>query len=189
MDRLDRLGWAAGIAVVAHGVRLGVRVTDAAVMDDVRAALPPGWRPVQRQDVDHLFSVVVGGSIGPRGSVRRLHLLYRDSARVLRDRAWEPVRESLETELRRAVAEFSPHRVFVHAGVVSWRGRAILVPGRTFTGKTTLVAELIRAGASYYSDEYAAIDEQGRVHPFPKPLSVRDGYRRGHDVPAETFGR
>jgi hypothetical protein len=34
----------------------------------------------------------------------------------------------------------------------------------SYSGKTTLVSELIRAGATYYSDEYAVIDERGRVH-------------------------
>jgi hypothetical protein len=188
MDRLDRLGWAAGISVMAHGVRLGVRVTDPAAMGSALSALPPGWRLARGPKVDHLFSLVVGGSVSPRGSVRRLNLLYRDALRVARDREWEPVLEALETELRRTVAEFAPRRVFVHAGVVRWRGRAILVPGRTFTGKTTLVSELVRAGASYYSDEYAALDEHGRVHPFPKPLSVRDGSHRGRDVAPEELG-
>ena len=64
------------------------------------------------------------------------------------------------------VANYAPDRVFVHAGVVAWRGRALVLPGTSFAGKTTLVAELVRAGAIYYSDEYAVLDEQGRVHPY-----------------------
>ena len=42
------------------------------------------------------------------------------------------------------------------------------------SGKTTLVRALVRAGATYYSDEYAVLDERGRVHPYPKPMSIRD---------------
>src|SRR4030095_4430068 len=38
----------------------------------------------------------------------------------------------------------------------------------------TLVAELVRAGATYYSDEYAVLDSRGRVHPFSKPLELRE---------------
>lgn len=33
--------------------------------------------------------------------------------------------------------------------------------------------ELVRAGATYLSDEFAIIDSRGRVHPFAKPLSIR----------------
>jgi hypothetical protein len=188
MDRLDRLGWAAGIAVLAHGVRLGVRVTGPEAMEGVASALPPGWSAARSPEVDHLFSLVVGGSNGDRERVRRLNLLYRGIRRVARSREQEEVFESLKTELRHSVAEFAPRRVFVHAGVVAWRGQAIVVPGRTFTGKTTLVAELVRAGATYYSDEYAALDGRGRVHPFVTPLSIRDGFRRGREVPPEIFG-
>jgi hypothetical protein len=47
----------------------------------------------------------------------------------------------------------------------------------------------VRAGATYYSDEFAVIDGRGRVHPFPKPLSVREpGRERQTDYPAEHFG-
>jgi hypothetical protein len=59
--------------------------------------------------------------------------------------------------------------------VVGWNDKAILIPGRSMSGKTTLVAELVRAGATYYSDEFAVLDERGRVHPFPKPLAMREG--------------
>ena len=58
------------------------------------------------------------------------------------------------------------------------------MPGPTFSGKTTLVAELVRAGALYYSDDLAALDGEGLVHPYPKPLSIRaDGFSQiDHDV-------
>jgi hypothetical protein len=79
----------------------------------------------------------------------------------------------LESEIRQSVAAGAERRTFVHAGVVGWRGRAIVVPGRSRSGKTTLVAELVKAGAEYLSDEFAVLDARGRVHPFPKPLSIR----------------
>jgi hypothetical protein len=71
------------------------------------------------------------------------------------------------------VAEQARERVFVHAGVVGWRGKAILLPGRSYTGKSTLVEALVGAGAEYYSDEYALLDEEGRVHPFRRALCLR----------------
>jgi hypothetical protein len=79
----------------------------------------------------------------------------------------------LESEIRQSVAAGAERRTFVHAGVVGWRGRAIVIPGRSRSGKTTLVAELVRAGAQYLSDEFAVLDGRGRVHPFAKPLSIR----------------
>lgn len=63
----------------------------------------------------------------------------------------------------------------VHAGAVVWGGRALLLPGSSHAGKTSLVAELLRRGATYFSDEYALIDAEGRVHPYPRPLLMRNG--------------
>jgi hypothetical protein len=63
----------------------------------------------------------------------------------------------------------------------------ILIPGRSFSGKTTLVAELLRVGATYYSDEYAVLDAKGMVHPYARPLSVRDNGKRVRQPP-EVLG-
>jgi hypothetical protein len=101
------------------------------------------------------------------------------SVRVARTRDLDAILEILERELQLYVAEHARRRVFVHAAVVGWRGRAIVIPGRSESGKTTLVKALVEAGATYYSDEYAVLDERGRVHPFSKPMSVRRNGDRG----------
>ena len=75
--------------------------------------------------------------------------------------------------VRILVAEFTKKYVFLHAGTVGWHGKALVLPGDSHFGKTTLVAELVRNGAEYYSDEYAVLDPQGLVHPFARPLSLR----------------
>ncbi|MGA8088034.1 MAG: hypothetical protein WCA10_12055 [Terracidiphilus sp.] len=63
----------------------------------------------------------------------------------------------------------------IHAGAVLIEGRALLVPGSSHAGKSSLVAELLRRGASHFSDEYALIDGQGRIHSYPRPLLLRKG--------------
>ncbi|HLU37014.1 MAG TPA: hypothetical protein VKZ61_14710 [Thermomicrobiales bacterium] len=73
------------------------------------------------------------------------------------------------------VAEFATPYLFVHAGVVAWNGTAILLPGRSFAGKSTLVTSLVQAGATYYSDEYAVLDDEGRVWPYRRRVSLRNG--------------
>jgi 2OG-Fe(II) oxygenase superfamily len=89
----------------------------------------------------------------------------------------EEVIRWLQQDIEKAVARGSRDRLFVHAGVVSWRGFAMLILGRSFTGKSTLVAELVRRGAVYYSDEFAILDEKGRVHPYGRPLVLRNSER------------
>ena len=73
----------------------------------------------------------------------------------------------LESQIQGHIALDATEFVFIHAGVVADGGRAIVIPGLSFSGKTTLVRALVEAGAVYYSDEFAALDENGRVLPTP----------------------
>lgn len=173
MQKLDRLVWTAGLSFRAYGVRVGVRVNREEALDVVRDYLPPDWKPSLSPVVDRLYSLVVGRNDSRKPNVRRFNLLYADAARLTRSLELETVLRDLESDMQHYVAESAPRRVFVHAGVIGWRGRAVLIPGRSFSGKTTLVAELVRAGAVYYSDEYAVLDSSGRVHPYARPLSIR----------------
>lgn len=174
MEKLDRLGWAAGMVLTAYGVRVGVRVSEAGALARVAERLPPGWKPSSPATVPKLYSLVMSGEEA-KGRVRRFHLLYAGARLVARTLDAEALLSIFESDLQLYVAERAPRRVFVHAGVVGWKGRAILLPGRSLSGKTTLVAELIKAGAVYYSDEYAVLDAEGRVHPYARPLAVREG--------------
>lgn len=89
----------------------------------------------------------------------------------------------LRNQLRNYIGFHAPHRIFVHAGVVAHDGRTIVIPGPSLAGTTTLVLELVRAGAAYYSDEFAILDEHGRVHPYPAPPSPHEpGSRPPLDV-------
>lgn len=90
--------------------------------------------------------------------------------------------------IRLKIAEFAVGKVFLHAGVVGWKGKALIFPGNSFSGKTTIVKELIKKGAVYFSDEYAILDEHGMNFPFPKNLSIRgiiDKYKQLEVDPKE----
>jgi hypothetical protein len=76
----------------------------------------------------------------------------------------------------------------VHAGAVLWNGQALLLPGKTHAGKSSLVAELLRRGATYFSDEYALIDSEGRAHPYPRPLLMRNGCPEQFPMLPDEFG-
>jgi hypothetical protein len=161
-------------------VRVGVRVNDASALAGLEARFPPGWKTASSSVVERLYSLRVGRA-GSRPGLRHYHMLYEGAGRLARSLNLEDVLETFESDLHLHVAELARRRVFVHAGVVGWRGKAILIPGRSFSGKTTLVIELLRAGATFYSDEYAVLDERGRVHPFARPLGVRED-----DTPKQT---
>ncbi len=92
------------------------------------------------------------------------------SAITLRDAALAAVK-SLDDAVVHRMKSFRA----VHAGAVFIDEKALLFPGSTHAGKSSLVAELLRRGASCFSDEYALIDNEGQVHSYPRPLLLRNG--------------
>jgi hypothetical protein len=169
-------------------VRIGIRSNDPIALDRVCRHLPSEWENASSSVVDRVYSILIG-SKGPRANVQRLNLLYGDHVQLARSLDLDMVFETFESDLRLFVAELAKHRIFVHAGVVGWKGKAIVIPGRSYSGKSTLVAELVRAGATYYSDEYAVLDSRGRVHPFSKPLELRqEGEFRQTKITAAELG-
>lgn len=171
MEKLDRLGWAAGQAIRVFGARIGIRTNCTAGWERLLARFPPGWKSAAQPGVPQLLSVRFPRH-AERPGLRQYHLLYDGPVRLIRTLDLDELLDAFESRLHHLVAMGSTH-LFFHAGVVGWRGRAILLPGKTLAGKTTLVTALMRAGAEYYSDEFAVIDQKGRVHPYPKPLGVR----------------
>jgi hypothetical protein len=188
MANLDSLGWADGCTILSYGVKIGLRVTDRSALPELRNALPVGSKPAASPTVDHLYSVIVAGGAGA-GKRRKLHLLFAGTHLLARQRSLTTLTEDLEHDMISLVGTKAPRRVFVHAGVVGWKGRAIVLPGRSFTGKSTLVAALVRHGATYLSDEYAVFDSRGRVHPYPRPLGLREpGEQKGRPTSVESLG-
>lgn len=188
MEKIDRLGWVDGISFVSYGVKIGIRVNRDNILKDVFPHLPPGWKPSKSPYVDLLYSFIVGGT-GSRPGVRRYNILYASLLQLARSMELEPIYQLLESNLQLHVAELSPNKIFVHAGVVGWKGKAIVIPGRSFSGKSTLVASFLKAGATYYSDEYAVFDANGRVHPYPRSLGLRAlNSDRQDKFPASYFG-
>jgi hypothetical protein len=188
MRKLDRLGWTAGLTFKSYGVRFGVRSDSAAALERLAEFLPPGTTCATPGIVERLYSIRTGAGGVERRGLRRFQMLYADHVRLARTVEAEELFERFESDLQLAVAAAARRRVFVHAGVVGWKGRAVLIPGRSFSGKTTLTAELLKAGATYYSDEFAVLDGEGRVHPYRKPLAVRGDGGRQRKVSAEEFG-
>ena len=165
---------------VAYGVCIGLRVDcrrllDTFDQDPDGTHLPFGWRAVENYEADAPVSVQYALVTGGSGGASQSYRLYAGQTLVAHVRRLTDVRSALAAHAERVVAERAPDHLFVHAGVVGWDGRAIVMPGSSFAGKTTLVQAWLEAGATYYSDEFAVLDRAGRVHPFARPLAIRDG--------------
>ncbi len=153
-------------------MRFGLRSNDPAALAQAVLHLPLGWQSTPVGEVDILYSLRVAPPSRHEG-LRNYHLLYCGSALLTRAFEFSPLLTDFENHSAQLTALRAQDCLFVHAGVVGWRGRAILIPGRSMTGKTTLIQALVQAGATYYSDEFAVLDQQGQVHPYPVPLSIR----------------
>lgn len=168
------------IAFEAYGVPIVVGAASPEVLPRIERALPPGWQPAEAAGAEENFTLSTEDGAS--------YVVEYEGGAVSGSSDLDVAVEVLGSHLRAYIALRAPGLIFVHAGAVAHEGRAIIVPGRSFSGKTTLVAELVRAGATYYSDEFAVLDEAGRVHPYAKPLSLRDGGLSQTDHDVATLG-
>lgn len=153
-------------AIIAEGLRVGFRANRRDLLSKFSSIAALGSIPTNFADLDFVYSL-------QSESDGTSYAAYLGSRSLVRCAGLQAAIDSIESDLQHTIAANSRGHLFVHAGVVGWCGRAILFPGRTYTGKSTLIQALIRAGAVYFSDEFARIDSCGLVHPFVRPLSLR----------------
>lgn len=80
-----------------------------------------------------------------------------------------------EWGLNWCVAQHAHRYLILHAGVVAWGDRALLLPGEPGAGKSTLCAGLVARGWRLLSDELALIrPERGDILPLPRPISLKN---------------
>ncbi len=172
------------IVFESYGVRVKIQATEPELLEEAertaRKALLDRLKILESKEAEHTF----GFASDDEGT----RFLFLDGEQVSYDKSRYRFYKFFNSILRVVVAEHAQGKVFIHAGTVGWNGKAIIIPANSFQGKTTLVAELVKIGAEYYSDEYAVLDEDGLVHPFPRDLSVRDAHFRERDVPVEALG-
>jgi hypothetical protein len=63
----------------------------------------------------------------------------------------------------------------LHAAALRWKGRSIILPGISGTGKSTLAAALLARGGELFSDEVALVLGDGTLAPIPLPPGLKSG--------------
>jgi hypothetical protein len=148
----------------AFGVSWELRSDSAVLHRALLERLPPGAAPSTDMTVERSYALrTVPATISERDAS---YLLLADGRPLVRSSSAAEIADAFEENLSWLVAERSPRRVFIRAGVVGWRDRAIVIPGGRGTGKSMLVRALVAAGASYFSDDYAVL-EGNMVQPYP----------------------
>jgi hypothetical protein len=157
------------VNLTSFGVLLDIEVHDESLQPAVELILPPGWERSHAPPEDGQFTLA-----GERDGE---YTVLIDGQKADSGLDADAALHILDVQVRLRIATRARDHVFVHAGVVAVDGRALLLPGKTFAGKSTLVAALVAEGASYYSDEYAVVSETGAVHPYARRLSIRGADR------------
>lgn len=166
----------ASLGLHEYGVQLNLESPDLSQVQ-LQSVLMTGWRSRDPLDDAPVCQLFQGAERWEFRDGDRLLAQHRELPRFL---------AAVGSQLQRYFAEFSSDPIFVHAGVVVWKDRAMLFPGASYSGKSTLVHELVGAGASYFSDEYALLDAQtGRVRAFPRELALR-GPERLVNLPSNS---
>lgn len=184
---MKQIVWTHHLNFAVYGARIGVRSNDAEALEQLQTVFPPHWKYLTTKNVDWQYSLWFAPRT--RSGRKPFHVLYGNEDEVLaRVQDLKLILTTFDRDVQLAVAQKAHGKVFVHAGVVGWHGRAIVIPGRSFSGKSTLTRALVRAGATYYSDEYAVLDTQGRVHPFARQLALRNGAQANEKISFEELG-
>jgi len=164
-------------------MRVRGRADDGAIIeltldDDDAVELERRWPPFGLARIDGAAGVAGDASGAGVAGVRSIDASI----------GWDLV----ESELGLFAAERLEGLVAIHAAMLVHDGRAILVPGPSRAGKTTLALAAIKAGVTVASDEYALFDlRSGLVHGWPRPLRIRrdDGGIERRALPPSSNGR
>jgi hypothetical protein len=184
--KLEKLDWKGKIGFEIFGIKIGIRMDTPEFFENLRKILPPGSREIPFEETDKTFSIVAAAGTNLRG-----FYIETDGQTKLAQK-FEVFEASsltaIQNKIQLTLALTAPPKMyFFHAGAVSFENIGIIITGKSFTGKTTLVKEFIKNGAKYYSDDCAVLDSEGYLHPYPNPLAVREADGRNF-LSAEFFG-
>ena len=180
-----------GVVLEAFSARIGLNAPDSIVAEVV--ALTDRYA-----EVAHVSSVDSSINVSATSDSRWTVQVSESSSEFP---LWEgdeaDVAAQVVDRLHPLFAEYARGVLFIHASVVAFGNSLLLIPGRSRAGKSTLAAEALRRGATYFSDEFAVMGADGLVHPYPRHLQIRraeGGIERvdpvllsGHDVAREPL--
>lgn len=153
----------------AYGVIFAIDLFDQSLIDRAESLLPSASRVVERQPSAALAEddeIAVYTLKAERDGGFRLD---QGTMEALNCRDLELALWTLGGLAREYVAFHSSTGIFVRGAAVLHEGRIIVVIGPPLSGRTTLLAELVKAGASPWSDEYVVFNEDGQVGQFGVP--------------------
>ncbi len=171
------------IGFLCYGARCGLCFDDFNISKNIKRLLPPYHELIDFDPNGQIYRLVTKAEEDLNGLYLNGELIHR-----IKDFS-EDIFDSIQSKIQMSLAVILPPEMYLlHAGAVVFEKVGILIPGDSFSGKTTLTREFLRAGAEYYSDDCAVIDKNGNLYPYSKTLSVRNFRQESEIVEAEKMG-
>jgi hypothetical protein len=163
-------GWVACDGYQMLSVAFLARSADAEFAAALRWHLDPFWR----QDPEpHPFFVDLFVADADREREPRPYSLSITDELQYRDHRKSNVLSYALWAIHRMVPTTASDFLFLHAGVASRDGQAVLVPAPMEHGKSSLILALLLQGFDYLSDELGTLDPlTERAVPFPKRITL-----------------
>jgi hypothetical protein len=164
----EKISWKVNFGFECYGVRIGIRADSLRFKPILEKMLPSVGRVRNFEDSQEIVSL-----IAERG--KSVNGLYFNNEPALKFEENQDISlENLSDKFLIILAISSlPAKLYLHAGAVTWKNAGIILPGESFSGKTTLVKEFIKAGADYVTDDLTVLTDTGFVLPFPRQLAIR----------------
>lgn len=102
-------------------------------------------------------------------------VLRKDGREILRTDSSAEMTGALFQTLLSSTHAIDDWLAIIHGGAVAAQGRAILLPGASRSGKSTLGAFLVSRGFDYLSDDMIAVTSAGGIATWPIPISIKRG--------------
>lgn len=153
--------------VYQHGVPITLLASHEELLNELQSRLfLPGWEWNTAGEAVSTFAL---------GRSSAGFQAFENSTLRLTSTDLDEVCTYLAGRIYHCIAAHSPE-LFVHTGAVSLAGGAVLFPGSSLAGKSTLVQAMLALGAGYLSDEFAVLSSgSSLVQPFPRTIRLRTG--------------
>lgn len=141
---------------------------------DFAAAMRWHLAPFRRRDPEpHSFTIDLFVAEEDRDADPPTYSLFIHDRPQYRDHRLADVLAHALWAIHDLVPKTAPDFLFLHAGVASRDGQAVLIPAPMEHGKSSLVLALLLQGFDYLSDELGTLDPvTARALPFPKRITL-----------------
>lgn len=164
----EKISWQAMSGFDCCGIGIGLRCDAPDLVETLTAMMPQVCRPTAPEESGAVISLIGVQDENSNG------LYFNNEPALKFERYDETLFEACQDKILFILAIVSlPTKFYLHAGAVSWKNQGILIPGDSFSGKTTLVKDLIKAGGTYITDDLAVLNDEAQILPFPKSLAIR----------------